>query len=94
MHLFQLGIGYRRLGRFDEAIAKYRESFQANPDFFGAPMQLAALHAQLGEMNQARAALAEVLRLRPGFSIAVVPRLPSGREWLIANLRKAGLREQ
>jgi len=93
MHLFQLGICYRRLGRSDEAIAKFRESRTANPDFFGAPMQLAALHAQLGEMNQARAALAEVLRLRPDFSVATVPRLPSGREWLIANLRKAGLRE-
>jgi hypothetical protein len=56
-------------------------------------MQLAAIHAQLGEVNQARAALAELLRLRPDFSIATVPRLPSGREWLIENLRKAGLRE-
>ncbi len=93
MPFFQLAIGYRRLGRFDEAIAKHREAFQANPEFFGAPMQLAAIHAQLGEMNKARAALAELLRLQPDFSIATVPRLPSGREWLIENLRKAGLRE-
>jgi hypothetical protein len=44
-------------------------------------------------MNLAREALGEVLRLRPDFSIAKIPRLPSGRDFLIENLRKAGLRE-
>ncbi len=93
MHLFQLGLCYRRVGRTDEAIAKHRECLAANPDFFGAHMQLAAIHAQLGEMNQARAALAELMRLRPDFCIARIPRVPSGREALVENLRKAGLRE-
>ena len=93
MHLFQLALCYRRLGRVDEAIAKHRECLQANPVFFGAHMQLAAIHAQLGEMNQARAALAELLRLRPDFSIARIPRVPTGRDTLVENLRKAGLRE-
>jgi tetratricopeptide (TPR) repeat protein len=93
MHLFQLAICHRRLGRIDEAIAKHRECLRLNPDFFGACMNLAAIHAQLGEMNLAREALAEVLRLRPDFSIAKIPRLPSGREFLVENLRKAGLRE-
>jgi hypothetical protein len=56
-------------------------------------MNLAAIHAQLGEPNQAHAAIAEVLRLRPDFSIAKIPRLPSGRDFLVENLRKAGLPE-
>lgn len=93
MHLFQLAICYRRLGRIDEAIAKHRECLAANPSFFGAHMNLAAIHAQLGELNQARASLAEVLRLRPDFSIARIPRLPSGRDFLVDNLRRAGLPE-
>jgi TolB-like protein/Flp pilus assembly protein TadD len=93
MHLFQIAICYRRLGRIDEAIAKHRECLQLNPDFFGACMNLAAIHAQLGEMNLAREALAEVLRLRPDFSIGKIPRLPSGRDFLVENLRKTGLRE-
>jgi TolB-like protein/Flp pilus assembly protein TadD len=93
MHLFQLAICHRRLGRLDEAIAKHRECLQLNPDFFGAHMNLAAIHAQLGEMNLAREALGGVLRLRPDFSIAKIPRLPSGRDFLVENLRKAGLRE-
>jgi predicted Zn-dependent protease len=93
MHLFQVALCYMRLGRVDEAIAKQHECLAANPDFFGAPMQLAAIHAQLGEMNQARAALAEVLRIRPDFSVARIPRVPTNRAWLIDNLRKAGLPE-
>jgi hypothetical protein len=65
----------------------------ANPDLFGANMQLAAIHAWLGELNQARVELAELLRKRPDFSIAMVPRVPTNRALLIENLRKAGLRE-
>ncbi len=56
-------------------------------------MNLAAIYASLGEMNQARASLAELMHLRPDFSIAKVPRLPSGRDFLVESLRKAGLRE-
>jgi adenylate cyclase len=93
MHLFQLALAYRRLGRTDEAIAKHHECLQVSPEFFGAHMNLAAIHAELGEMNRARAELAEVLRLRPGFSLAQVPRVVTGRDWLIENLRKAGLQE-
>jgi tetratricopeptide (TPR) repeat protein len=93
MHLFQIALVYRRLGRIDEAIAKHRESLALNPGFFGAWMNLAAIHAQLGEMNQARAAFAEMLRLRPGFRIRDIPRLPSGRDFLVENLRKLGLPE-
>src|SRR5262245_5633232 len=92
MHLFQLALCYRKLGRIDEAIAKHRECLAADPSFFGAQMQLASIYSELGEMNQARAALAELLRLRPDFSIAKIPRV-GFREVLVANLRKAGLRE-
>ncbi len=93
MHLFQLADCYRQLGRIDEAIAKHRESLQANPDFYFAQMNLVVIHAQLGEMNQAREALAELLRIRPTFSFAEIPRLPNERAFLVENLRKAGVRE-
>jgi len=64
-----------------------------HPSVFGAPMNLAAIYSELGELNQGRAALADMLRLRPDFSIAKMPRLATGRQWLIANLRKLGLPE-
>ena len=93
MHLFQLAVCYRRQGRIDEAIAKHRECLQLRPDFLGPHMNLAAIYASLGEMNQARASLADLKRVRPDFTMASVPRLPTGREFLVENLRKAGLPE-
>ncbi len=92
MHVFALAVGYRRLGRIDEAIAKLRESVQLNPDFQGAHMNLAAVYTSLGDMNLARASLAELLRVRPDFSISRLPRLPR-REFMADNLRKLGLPE-
>jgi len=92
MALFQLALCYERLGRSDEAIAKHRECLQANPAFYWAHVSLSVIYARLEEMNQARASLDAVLRLRPGFSIAEIPRLPIDREQWVENLRKSGLR--
>ena len=93
MHLFQLAIAYRGTGRDDEAIAKHRECTAANPGFWGANMNLVALYTMLGETHHARAELAELYRVRPGFTLRDVPRLPTGREFLLENLRKAGVPE-
>ena len=92
MHVFQLAACYRRLGRSDEAIVRHKESAQLRPDFFGAPMNLAAIYAELGDLNHAREWLDRMLRIRPDFSISRVPRV-GRREVLIANLRKLGLPE-
>jgi tetratricopeptide (TPR) repeat protein len=93
MHIFQLALCYRRLGRIDEAIAKHHESLRERPDFIGPYLNLAAIHAQLGELNQARAAFEQVLRIRPDFSSASIPRFPTGRGFMLDNLRKVGLRD-
>lgn len=73
----------KNLGRLDPA-QRYMHLFQ---------LALAAIYADLGDMNHARASLAEVLHIRPDFSLADLPRLRTGREWLAENLRKAGLGE-
>ncbi len=59
---------------------------------------LAACHAQLGEEEAMHAAAAEVLRLRPDFSVAAFTtrqsyKLAADREHLASSLRKAGLPE-
>jgi adenylate cyclase len=59
---------------------------------------LAAAHAQLGQLDEARAAAAEVLRLRPGFTIAAGRRIAPFKharddKHFFDALRKAGLRE-
>lgn len=92
MHLFHLAMSYRRLGRIDEAIAKYRESARLNPDFFAAHMNLASVYASIGDLNHARASLAELMRIRPDFSIARIPRVMR-REFVVENLRKLGVPE-
>jgi len=93
MHLFQLALAYRRIGRIDEAIAKHRECLALSPDFFGAHMNLAGIYVDTGDWNLARAALAHVRRLRPDFTIAGIPRVPRGRDWLVTNLRALGVPE-
>jgi hypothetical protein len=59
-----------------------------------AALFLAALHTELGEPNLARASLAELMHFQPDFSIARIPRLPAGRDFLVENLREAGVFEE
>jgi adenylate cyclase len=59
---------------------------------------LAAAHAQLGQLAEARAEAAEVLRINPGFTIEGIKRLlvfkdPKDVEQVIDGMRKAGLPE-
>jgi adenylate cyclase len=59
---------------------------------------LAACHAQLGHMNEARAEAAEVLRMQPGFTVSwLMMEEPdkdvADAEPFLEGLRKAGLPE-
>jgi hypothetical protein len=59
---------------------------------------LAATHAQLGQLDEARAAVAEVLRLRPGYTIGAQRRIAPFRharddKHFFDAMRKAGLPE-
>jgi adenylate cyclase len=67
------------------------------PNFLGAHLALAAVYSELGQGAEARAEVAEVLRLNPKFSLEVhqqrVPiKEPAVLERYIAALRKAGLK--
>ena len=59
---------------------------------------LAAAYAQSGQLEEAKAEAAEVLRINPGFTIESWKRLavykdPKDAEHLLDGLRKAGLLE-
>jgi TolB-like protein/Tfp pilus assembly protein PilF/predicted Ser/Thr protein kinase len=66
------------------------------PDLWTAQLALAVIYSQLGEMEQARAALGDLLALRPDFA-AIAPKelekwwLPDMVEQMLDDLRKAGL---
>ena len=60
-------MGYFHLGRYDEACRAAYRSVQANPRHSITYVQLAAVLAKLGRLNEARAAAARVLELHPTF---------------------------
>jgi adenylate cyclase len=98
LYIFWLGHAFHSLERYEEAIAAYRRVISRSPDFFYVRHFLAAVYAQLGRMEEAKAEVAEALRMDPGFSgLRVAKRLPlkdpAALARLVEGLRKAGLPE-
>jgi adenylate cyclase len=96
LYLFYLGHAYRLTGRYEEAIAVVKGVLTRNPDFLPAHEYLAAIYSELGREAEARAEVAEILRLSPHRSLEVFrQRLPykdpAVTERYLAALRKAGL---
>jgi adenylate cyclase len=97
IYLFYLGHAYRLTGRYEEAIAVLKEVLPRNPDFLPAHEYLAAIYSELDREAEARAEMAEVLRLSPHLSLEVLKQRlpykdPAVLERYIAALRKAGLK--
>jgi tetratricopeptide (TPR) repeat protein len=96
-YLFNLGHAYRLTYRHEGAITAFKRVLIRNPNFLAAHAQLLAAYSESGQEAEARAEAAEILRLSPNFSVAVVgQRLPfkdqAELERLLAGLRKAGLK--
>jgi len=90
-----------QLGNDDEAVAWLRRSIEANRNFRNAHVYLAAALAQLGRLDEARAAVQATLALDPTFTIR---RFRAGaysdnqtylaqRERVYEGMRKAGAPE-
>jgi adenylate cyclase len=95
---FWLGAALQALQRDEDAIGAFTRSINRNADYIPAHQHAAASYAHLGRLDEARAQAAEVLRLRPGFSIqreaAILPfRDPAMRARFVEGLRKSGLPE-
>ncbi len=93
---FELAVAHRQLGNYEESSAGFKRAYSQNPEMHMAPMNLAALYAQLGDEANAKRWLEELLRAQPGFTLASVPRFrfrdPADTEWINDGLRKAGLK--
>ena len=88
------GVLYQ-LKRYEEAIAAY---LKAGPQPYWMPGLLAAAYAQLGQSENARKAVATMLKLKPDCVLGTFARLaihidPRRREHVLDGLRKAGLPE-
>jgi adenylate cyclase len=92
------GANYQ-LKRYAEAVRWYRESTSRLPSLQGPHLGLAAAHAQSGQLEEARAEAAQVLRINPGYTIEswttriAVYKIPEDLEHHIDGLREAGLPE-
>jgi len=95
-YLFYEGVTYVLMGRNGEAVDPLMRCAARFPNNLGAHIWLASAYAELGCEREARAAVAEVLRISPDFSIELFEQMSPVRdralqERRLVNLRKAGL---
>jgi adenylate cyclase len=101
-HFYQwvLGSAFFAMARNCEAILSLGRSLRGDPEFFPAHVHLAASYAEVGELENAHRAVAEVLKISPHLSLAAFEsrRLFGYKDenvWhrLVNGLRLAGLVE-
>jgi len=93
---FFLGLAYFMLKRYSQALPILRDFVSRAPKLHYGHVCLAATLAELGQLNEARAEAAEVMRTNANFSIAgTVRRLVAAKanEHFFDSLRKVGLPE-
>jgi adenylate cyclase len=96
-YLIFLGQSYSFAGQYGEAIAMYKTVLQRNPDDLSALIGLAAVYSASGREEKARAAVAEILRIEPKFSLERAAeksmyKNQADTESMIDSLRRAGLK--
>ena len=92
-----VGAAYALTGHYEEARSALQRFLSRFPNNLLAHLALARVYSELGQATEARAEVAEVLRLNPNFSLEVHKQRmpikdPAVLERYIAALRKAGLK--
>jgi adenylate cyclase len=95
-YLWSLGQIYALLGRTEEAATALRRVLTRNPDHLTAHLNLAVCLSELGQIEEARQEIAEVLRINPQFSLTdlrerIPYKDPAVLERIVKGLQKAGL---
>jgi adenylate cyclase len=94
-YLHYLGATYRVIGNYEKAIEKFKKVIIRDPDFWLSHWDLAVSYGLLDREEEAQASVAELLRIRPKFSIAKVRQSlyidEAGKQRCFEVLRKAGL---
>ena len=99
VYLCYLGHSYHLAGKVEEAIAALKRAVARNPDYLSSHRWLAAIYGELGREEEARTAVAEILRISPRasveFSRQSIPYKDRGiLERCVDALCKAGLPEK
>jgi adenylate cyclase len=97
-HAYQMGLAHYGLKHYGEAVRWSREGASSQPNAWWPHLLLASAYAQSGQLEEARAEVAEVLRVNPSFTIESLKRLlvykdRKETEHHIDGARKAGLPE-
>jgi adenylate cyclase len=93
---FHRGHSYYLLGRYDDAEAVIRSAIDRAPTFAVAHLYLAVVYSEIDRVQEAAAEIEAVLKLVPGYTLAVVNQMYPYRSAEVRNrflesLRKAGL---
>ena len=94
-----LGFAHYMLKQYAQALVLLRDCASRSPKLRSGHLWLAATYARLGHLKEAQAAVAEVLRLVPNFTIGGTARSitafknPEDEQHFFDGLRKAGLPE-
>ena len=97
---FALGeqaFAYELLGRYEDALILNKKVSAAIPDDFGPHLGLAIEYSELGQEEEARAEVKEMLRILPRFSLALMQERwpvkdPATLQRQLDALHKAGLK--
>ncbi len=69
-YLVTLGCAYRLGGRYDDAIAALKRAEQRSPGNFHTHAVLAVIYSELERLEEARAKVADILKMDPNYTIA------------------------
>jgi tetratricopeptide (TPR) repeat protein len=95
-YLHHLGLSYHLTGQYEEAIEAIKKAIERTPNSLFPHVRLVAVYSDLGRLKEARAEAAEVLRIKPDFSVENYARANPFKDTAIVEhrkelLRKAGL---
>jgi adenylate cyclase len=96
-YLSQLALSYTFIGEFEKAIGICKKALPKNPDDLIGRIALVVAYTSLGRESDARAEVAEVLRIDPKFSLEYAAKTwpykkDADRDFVLNALRKAGLK--
>jgi adenylate cyclase len=91
-YLFTLGFANFAMERYEESVAALKGTLTRSPDHLGAHLVLATIYSEIGRIEEARAHVAEAMRINPQLSLEDLrQRLPALPKNGLDALRKAGL---
>ena len=96
-YFFNLGSALLITERYEEAVSAFKKALQRSPDNLLAHVLLATTYSRMGRDKEARAEVAEVLRINPKFSLDYFAKALPFKDQKVTNnlidaLRKAGLK--